>query len=78
MRSEEAEHIIRDLRPRAIHRPGHSDVLGAIAIQKRYRISWWDAMIVNSAIECGAAILWTEDLKPGQKFGAVVVRTPCA
>lgn len=33
-------------------------------------------MIVNSAIECGAEILWTEDLRTGQKFGSLIVRNP--
>ena len=76
MPSEEAEETLRDLEAWTIHRPGHSDVLSAVRIQRRYRIAWWDAMIVNSAIECGAEILWTEDLKAGQKFGPLVVRNP--
>jgi len=33
-------------------------------------------MIVNSAIESGAGILWPEDLSNGQEFGALVVRNP--
>lgn len=76
MPSEEAEETVRDLGAWTIHRPGHSDVLSAVRIQRRYKISWWDAMIVNSAIECGAEILWTEDLKAVQKFGSLVVRNP--
>ena len=31
--------------------------------QRRYKLSWWDALIVNSAIQSRARILWTEDLK---------------
>lgn len=76
MPGEEAEETVRDLAAWILHRPGHADVLNAIRIQRRYRLGWWDAMIVNSAIECGAEILWTEDLRAGQKFGSLVVRNP--
>jgi predicted nucleic acid-binding protein len=76
MPSKEAEETIRDLGAWTVHRPAHSDVLSAIGIQRRYRIGWWDAMIVNSAIECGAGILWTEDLNADQKFGSLVARNP--
>ena len=76
MRGQEAEQIIRDLRAWIIHKPGPSDVLASIAIQRRYRLSWWDAMIVNNAVQCGAEILWTEDLAPGQKVGSLVVSNP--
>jgi predicted nucleic acid-binding protein len=48
----------------------------AIRIQRRYLIGWWDAMIVNSAIESGAEVLWTEDLNTGRKFGNLVVKNP--
>ena len=78
MTSEEAEETIRDLSCWKIHRPGHSDIVKSIGLQRRYRISWWDAMIVNSAMESGAGILWSEDLGDGQEFGALVVRNPFA
>ena len=78
MTSEEAEETIRDLAGWRIHRPSHSDILKAIGLQRRYQVSWWDAMILNSAIESGAGILWSEDLSAGQEFGALVVRNPFA
>lgn len=40
--------------------------------------SFWDALIVDSAIECGASILWTEDLQDGQRFGELAVVNPFA
>lgn len=76
MTSEEAEETIRDLSCWKIHRPSHSDIVNAIGLQRRYRLSWWDAMIVNSAVESGAGILWSEDLSNGQEFGTLVVRNP--
>jgi len=38
--------------------------------------SFWDALIVESAIDCGACSLWTEDLQDGQTFGNLVVVNP--
>ena len=76
MTSEEAEETIRDLSCWKIHRPSHADIVNAIGLQRRYRLSWWDAMIVNSAIESGAEILWSEDLANAQEFGTLVVRNP--
>lgn len=45
-------------------------------VEQRYRISWWDSLIVAAAQlqECG--ILLTEDLQDGQVFGSVTVRSP--
>ena len=36
----------------------------------------YDAMILNSAIESGCSILWTEDFQDGQRFGDLVIRNP--
>jgi len=48
------------------------------AVQRSHasRISYWDALIVESAIDAGAALLLTEDLQHGQKFGRLRVVNP--
>jgi predicted nucleic acid-binding protein len=76
MKSEEAEEAISDLGGWSIHRPGHADVVRAIRLLRRYKISWRDALVINSAIELGCSILWSEDLTDGQRFGTVTVRNP--
>jgi len=76
--SETARAAIANLSPWTLHRPSHADILNAIQLQRRYKLSWWDAMIVNSALETGAKVLWTEDLNDGQEFGSLVVRNPFA
>ena len=75
-KSEEAEAAIRDLGGWAIHRPGHADVLKASQLHRRYNIAWWDAMILNSAIEAGCSVLWSEDLSDGQRYSTVTVQNP--
>jgi len=74
--SEVAAQIIADLSVWLVHRPGAEDVLDAIRLQSRYRISFWDAMIVASAIQLGCLTIWSEDLNPGQVYDQVTVLSP--
>jgi predicted nucleic acid-binding protein len=48
----------------------------ALEIEARYKISYWDALIIQAAESAGAAILYSEDLAAGQKYGAVRVVNP--
>lgn len=75
---EEAGQIIADLAVWQVHRPGVEDILDAIGLLERHQISFWDAMIVASAIQMGCQTIWSEDLNPGQVYGQVVVRNPFA
>ena len=76
--SEEAQEIIFDFGGWLLHRPTHASLLHAAAIQRRFQINWWDALIVNSALELGCSTLWTEDLKHGQIFTTLTARNPFA
>jgi predicted nucleic acid-binding protein len=71
-----AAQIIADLSVWALHSPGVQDLLDAIRLQARYQISFWDAMIVTSALQLGCQILWSEDLNPGQVYDQVQVQNP--
>lgn len=53
-------------------------VLQALDIEAQYKISFWDAMVIQAAESCGAAVLYSEDLAPGQTYGAVRVVNPFA
>lgn len=76
MSSEQAEAVIKDLGPWMLHRPIHADLVNCMRLQRRHQLSWWEAMIVNSAMEMEARTLWSEDLNDGQRFGRVTVRNP--
>jgi predicted nucleic acid-binding protein len=54
----------------------NNDVLAAIKLQTRYRLSFWDAMIVQSANVLGCDIIWTEDLSHGQRINQTVSQNP--
>jgi len=48
-------------------------VLRALDIEERYRISFWDAMILQAAETAGAEVVYSEDLSAGQRYGGVGV-----
>jgi predicted nucleic acid-binding protein len=48
----------------------------AIHLQKRHRLSWYDSLIVAAAQQSGCAVLYTEDLQHGQRFGDLIVVNP--
>lgn len=45
-------------------------------VEQRYRLSWWDSMIVAAAQLQNCALLLTEDLQDGMTLGGVTVRSP--
>ena len=45
-------------------------------IERRYRLSWWDALVVGAAQLQDCALLLTEDLQDGAAYGGVTVRNP--
>ena len=51
-------------------------LLEAIDVEQRYRLSFWDSLIVVAARKSGASVLYSEDFTHGQKFGSVVVQNP--
>jgi len=74
--SEKAEDVIRDFGTWTVHRPTHADLLRAARLQRRYKTSWWDALIINSATESGCRILWSEELADRRQYGGLTVRNP--
>lgn len=45
-------------------------------VERRYRISWWDSLIVGAAQLQNCAVLLTEDLQDHAVYGGVTVRNP--
>lgn len=73
---QSAAQIIAELSVWQIHRPGVQDVLDAVRLHTWYQVSFWDAMILTSAIQLGCRTLWSEDLNPGQIYDGVQVTNP--
>jgi predicted nucleic acid-binding protein len=72
----EARQKVAALSEWTVHRPGPSDLLAAIDLQEELRISFWDAMIIQSARSLGCEVLWTEDPNDGQRYAGVLIRNP--
>ncbi len=51
-------------------------ILEAIDLQGRFRLSFWDALIVQSALSAGCATLLSEDLNSGQRYESLRVANP--
>jgi len=71
-----ARGIIESMRCWPMFSPNLDDILAASDIAQKYKINFWDAMIVRAAAKMGADILWTEDLNHGQMYEDVEVRNP--
>ncbi len=48
----------------------------ALRLTDRYRLSWYDSLIVAAAIEGGCGVLYSEDLQHGHRFGQLKVENP--
>ena len=53
-------------------------VLQALEIEVRYKTSFWGALVLQAAEQCGAAVLYSEDLAAKQRYGTVRVVNPLA
>jgi len=53
-----------------------TSVIQALDIEVRYETSFWDALILQAAESSGAAVVYSEDLRAGQKSGLVQVINP--
>src|SRR5580692_6300416 len=73
---EEVRRIIQDYLSWevVVNTPG--SVLQALEIEVRYKTSFWDAQALQAAESSGAAVLYSEDLAEGQKYGPIHVINP--
>jgi len=50
----------------------------ALRIGARFRLPWYDSLIVASAIEGQCEVLYSEDFQDGQPIGSVTISNPFA
>jgi predicted nucleic acid-binding protein len=51
-------------------------IIRAIEFSERFKVSYWDALIIASAIEAKCQIIYSEDLSSGQKFESTSILNP--
>jgi predicted nucleic acid-binding protein len=52
------------------------DVLGAIDLHRLHRFSFWDALVIRSALQAGCARLYSEDLQHGRHIDGLEIVNP--
>jgi predicted nucleic acid-binding protein len=58
----------------ALLAPEH--LLEASRLEERYRLQFWDALIVAAARQLGARTILSEDLQHGQEIEGILIRNP--
>jgi predicted nucleic acid-binding protein len=76
MSAHEIRNLIEDYMAWEVIVNTAESIVEALAIMSRFKISFWDALIVHAAGISGAAILYSEDLADGQKYDAIRVVNP--
>ncbi len=73
---EEIRHLVQDYLSWEIVVNTPDSVVQALEIEARYKISFWDALVLQAAEQSGAEVLYSEDLSGGRKYGAIQVVNP--
>jgi predicted nucleic acid-binding protein len=73
---EEVRQLLQDYLSWEIVVNTPASVLQALETEVRYKISFWDALVLQAAESSGAAILYSEDLAAGQNYGPIQVVNP--
>jgi predicted nucleic acid-binding protein len=77
MRLEEAEHFLSTvLGPLCIVHSSPALFHRALQLVERFRLQWYDALIVAGALEAKCGTLYSEDFQNGQKFDDLEIRNP--
>jgi len=72
----ETQSLVEDLLSWEIVINTPASVLAALEIESRYKVSFWDALILQATESSGAEILYSEDFSEGQTYGPVRVVNP--
>ena len=73
---EEVRKLIKDYSSWEVITNTAESVIEALDIESRYKLSFWDALIIHAAEAAGASILYSEDLATGQRYRGIQVVNP--
>lgn len=73
---EDAQRVVENYFAWSIVQNDTALLQAAMGSSSRWRVSLWDALIIEAARRAGATQLWTEDLNEGQHFEGVQVINP--
>ncbi|HLM86225.1 MAG TPA: PIN domain-containing protein [Solirubrobacteraceae bacterium] len=73
---EQAVGLIESFRRFPVHETTVGQALAAMSAARRFRISYWDAAILEAARALGCALVLSEDLSDSQDYAGVRVQNP--
>ena len=76
LKEDEAEEVIQNYSRLDIVILEPSLIFEGVRIKRRYKISFWDALIVAAASYAGCRVLFTEDFSHGMKIAGVEIVNP--
>ena len=76
LRRQSARDVVSTYAAWPVHRPDVEDIVSASELEERHPLSFWDALIVTSALRSGAGELLTEDLQDGRRFDGLLIVNP--
>ena len=53
-------------------------ILQASLLRDSYRFSYWDSVVIATAIDARCTIVYSEDMQDGQRIGNLTIRNPLA
>lgn len=74
--AKDAEQVIRRLAAFPVASIDTQHIFDAINRCQRFGFSFWDALIIESALSSGSTILYTEDLQHGQVIDGLEIVNP--
>jgi predicted nucleic acid-binding protein len=75
---EETSRLIEDYSRWEVVVNTATSITDALNIEARYKISFWDALILQAAEAAGVETVYSEDLAGGQRYGTLRVINPLA
>jgi predicted nucleic acid-binding protein len=72
----DAAEILRDYFQWEVVTNNRESIIRAAGFEARFKVSFWDALILQAADHAGADVVYSEDLSHGQIYGGVKVLNP--
>jgi len=76
LRVEDVRHLIEDYLAWEVVTNDPASIVQALEIEDRYKISYWDALVVQAAWRSGASVLYSEACPKANTYGALRVVKP--
>jgi predicted nucleic acid-binding protein len=74
--AEAEQYLTTVLRPLLAVHSSIAIYFEALRLAERYKLHWFDSLVVAAALESGCELLYTDDLQHGQKIESLRIENP--